>query len=366
VTVACTSSITGYGALAARLRAKAARERIPVEGSLELTARCNLACRHCYVNQPEIVDAARPEELTTGQWRDLLDRIADAGCLWLGITGGEPLLRPDFDAIYRHARRRGFLVTLLTNGTLIDDRIAGLLAELPPLVVEVSLYGHTAPTYERVTGVPGSHAACHRGIEALASRGLPYRLKATVTRENVHELEDLRAFAADRGIEFRFDGLLNRRLDGGPLPAELALPAAELARLELADRRGRQGWEDRVAQQRAAPPSPHVCAAGVSAFHVDWAGRLMPCLMARSPAVPLLEQSFRDGWDGPLREVVDGWAAADTICRGCALAACCDACPGWSQLEGGDATRPVERLCRVAEERARALGIAGDSGRNVA
>jgi len=366
VSAGCTSAVAGYGVLAERLRSKAARQRIPLEGSLELTARCNLACRHCYINQPAIVGGSAAAELDTGALIGIIDQLAAAGCLWLALTGGEPLLRPDFPAIYEHARRRGFLITLLTNGTLIDRPIAALLGRLPPLVVEVSVYGHTAATTAAVTGVAGAHDACREGLARLAEHGVRYRLKTTLTAANRHELADLRALAADRGVEFRFDGLLNPLLDGSPLPADVALAPAELVGLELGDEASRAAWHARVRQQRAPAPSPHPCAAGLSAFHVDFAGNLTPCLMARRPAISLLEQPFADAWNGPLREAIEGWAAAGSPCRDCALAACCDACPGWSLLARGDAGRPVEQLCRIAEERARSLGIAGRAARSVA
>lgn len=363
---ACTSPLAGYGVLAERLRAKAARARIPLEGSIELTARCNLACGHCYINQPGVVPAGAPAELDTAALRGVLDQLAASGCLWLGITGGEPLLHPGFAAIYRHARERGFLVTLLTNGTLIDDAVADLLAALPPLVVEVTLYGHTAATAAAVTGVAGAHAACREGIARLAARGVRYRLKTTLTAANRHELDAMRAFAAEQGVAFRSDGLLNARLDGSPLPPGVALAPADLVDLELGDGPTREAWRARIAQQGAPGRSPHPCAAGVSAFHVDFAGRLTPCLMARRPAVSVVEGSFAAAWDGPIREAVAAWTRGAGPCGGCALAGCCDACPGWGLITHGDADRPVEPLCRVAEERARILGVAGCAGRSVA
>src|SRR5262249_52287734 len=95
---------------------------------------------------------ARHAELTTAEHRRILDEMAAAGCLWLLYTGGEIFARRDFLDIYTHARRNGFIVTLFTNATLITGKIADCLTEFRPLAVEVTLYGRTRETYERLTG----------------------------------------------------------------------------------------------------------------------------------------------------------------------------------------------------------------------
>ena len=101
----------------------------------------------------------------------------DEGCLWFLLTGGEPLVRRDFLEIYQYIKRKGLLATVFTNGTLLTPKIADVLAEWRPFAIEITLYGRTQETYERVTGIPGSHARCMRGIELIMERGLPLNLK---------------------------------------------------------------------------------------------------------------------------------------------------------------------------------------------
>ncbi|MCP4715483.1 MAG: radical SAM protein, partial [Deltaproteobacteria bacterium] len=159
------------------LHRNAVSKRIPINGTLELTRRCNLACRHCYNNLPLHDQPARRNELSTAELRRVLDELADAGCLWLLLTGGEPFARSDILDIYSAARDKGFIITLFTNATLISEQIADTLAARPPFSIEVTLYGATEKTYERITGVPGSYERCLRGIRLLQSRGLPLKLK---------------------------------------------------------------------------------------------------------------------------------------------------------------------------------------------
>ena len=121
--------------------------------------------------------AARKRELSTKEYFDVLDQLSETGCLWLCLSGGEIFARSDFFDIYEHAKKRGFIITLFTNGMLINERIADRLAELRPFSIEITLYGRTKETYEELTRVPGSWAKCMRGIDLLLERKLPLKLK---------------------------------------------------------------------------------------------------------------------------------------------------------------------------------------------
>ena len=150
---------------------------IAVQGTIELSHRCPLDCAHCYNNLPMNDADARRAELSTQEYFNLLDEIADLGCLWLCFTGGEIFARRDFFDIYEYAKRKGFLITLFTNGILIDERVADRLAQMPPFVMEITLYGRTKETYEALTRIPGSWEKCMRGIRLLLARNLPLKLK---------------------------------------------------------------------------------------------------------------------------------------------------------------------------------------------
>ena len=142
--------------------------RSPTMGSLELTARCNLTCQHCYINEPANDRVARSKEMTTEQMKRVIDQVVAEGTLFFTMTGGEVLLRPDFREIYLHAREQGLLVTIFTNATLVTERIADFLAEYPPVAIEISIYGYTEATYEAVTGIKGSHKKFMRGVHLYA------------------------------------------------------------------------------------------------------------------------------------------------------------------------------------------------------
>jgi MoaA/NifB/PqqE/SkfB family radical SAM enzyme len=121
------------------------------------------------------------------------------------------LLYPD---VYRYAKQKGLLITLFTNGVLINKKIADFLAEYPPHHIEISLYGYTKNIYEKITGKSGSFERCLRGIHLLTERGLPLQLKTMVITLNKHEIWKMKPFAEeDLGLEFRYDAMISPRLD---------------------------------------------------------------------------------------------------------------------------------------------------------
>ncbi len=339
--------------------ARLAGGRYPFVGSFELTERCNLGCLHCFINQPAGSAKARSRELTAAQVTGILDQIADAGCLYLLLTGGEPLLRPDFAEIWQAAVRKGLLLTLFTNGTLLTPRLADLLAEWRPRSLEITLYGATAETYERVTGVPGSYAACLRGIELALDRGLPLALKTMVLRANRAELSAMQALARGWGIPFRYDGLLWPRRDMGEGPYAQRLSAEELVALDMDDPERSREWGKAFddAAGLVWGEAVYACGAGRYGFHIDCTGQLSLCMATPFPAYDLLQGSFRDGWENVLGPAIREARKQVTPCTTCELAVLCTQCPGWSQAVHGDNETPVAFVCELGHLRAERLHL---------
>lgn len=347
-----------YPAWGMRLRQEIAGRRLPLGGTIELTRRCNNRCAHCYNNLPAEEASARAAELGKEEWRRLLDEAVAMGCLYLLITGGEPLLHPDFAAIYEHARRRGLLVTVFTNGRGLTAETVDLLAAMPPLAVEVTLYGATRETWERVTRVPGSFAQSLAGIERLGSRGVRQRLKTTLSRINRHELPGMRRLASSFGASFRFDALLNARLDGSREPLSLRLSPDEAVALDLADPERVRALRETKARAVSPACGIYACEAGVHAFAVDPYGRLRLCaLAAEEDGFDLRRGAFREGWEGWAARRRARPADAATRCTACGLLDLCGVCPQAARLECGRESAPVDFLCEVTHLRALALGV---------
>ncbi|MGD2147811.1 MAG: radical SAM protein, partial [Anaerolineae bacterium] len=341
------------------LNARIAGRRVPISGTAELTERCNLDCAHCSINLPPDDLEARDRELSVHQWRDLLHQIAEEGCLSLLLTGGEPLLRPDFLDIYDYAKGKGFLITLFTNGTLVTPRIADHLADWPPLLIEVTLYGMSQETYERVTGVPGSYENCMRGIQLLHERDLPLKLKMVVMTLNRGEFPAVQQFARELTGDFRYDAVLKPRSDGSKDVLALRLPAQEVVDLDMADSRSRESFVTSTARHGAMPASDSLftCGAAQRTFHVDAHGRLSPCLSVRFLSCDLTSSCFQEGWHGFLKHVRSQRVTREYECPTCTLRGICPSCPAFAQLENGDPETAVGFACRVAHLRAEAYHL---------
>jgi MoaA/NifB/PqqE/SkfB family radical SAM enzyme len=340
-----------YDQFTRRVTEKASAQRIPVNGSYELTFRCNLNCKMCYNRLPGNDRDAQARELTQAEIEGLLDQLAEAGCLWLQLTGGEVLLRPDFRDIYLYAWSKGFLIRLFTNGTMLTPALADFLAAHRPFSIEISLYGATPETYEAVTQVPGSYRKCLRGIHLLRERGLPLSLKTVAITLNQHELAQMQQMCDDWGVPFRYDPDINPRIDGDRSPLQYRLTPEQVVALDAQTPARARELSETVCTARStvarAPVPLYDCAAGETAFHIDPEGRLTPCIMSRRDGYDLRRGNFADAW----LTVFPGLRARTRRADGEEPKGY-HHCAGWAQLENdGDADRPVAHAALVARLR---------------
>jgi radical SAM protein with 4Fe4S-binding SPASM domain len=335
-------------------RARAAR--VPLAGTLELTRRCNLRCVHCYLGPQARVQAAADREMTTAQVLGIIDQVVAAGCLSLLITGGDPLLRRDFAEVYRHARLSGLDVTVFTNGTLVTERTVDLFRDLPPRMVEITLYGATAETYDRIAGVAGAYERCLAGIRMLHDGGIRLGLKTMLMTANGHEFGGIEELARGFGARFRFDPLLTCRLDGGREPLGFRVAPHDAVRLEFADLERCQLWSRFREEHPVIAVSDKVvqCGAAETGFHVDAFGNLQPCLMLGDVSYDLRCGTFAEGW-AHIASVRDVRATAGNRCTACELRPYCGYCPGLLGLESGDPERHSDYLCAMGAERLHAI-----------
>jgi radical SAM protein with 4Fe4S-binding SPASM domain len=342
-----------YARFSEQLHNKIIAERIPIDGSFELTFRCNLKCAHCYA-----VYDPKKKDMTYKEICHILDEITDAGCLWLLITGGEPFVRNDFLDIYTYAKKKGLIITLFTNGTLVTSEIADYLKEWPPFVVEISLYGISEETYERVTGVPGSFERCIKGISLLLEKKIPLKLKTMVMTLNQNEVWDIKKYAEDLGVEFRFDPILNPRLDGSKEPCKLRISPEEVVKFDLADAKRLKELREFCEKFWGSAKSDklYVCGAGLNSFHINPYGELSICIMSRVPGYNLRQGTFQEGYYNFFPKILSQKRKGQNRCYQCEMISLCGQCPGWANLENGDPEAPVEYLCQIAHLRAQAFG----------
>ncbi|MCX6701050.1 MAG: radical SAM protein [Methanomicrobiales archaeon] len=322
---------------------------------LEVTARCNNDCPHCYINLPAGDRVAMGQELTLAE----IDRIADEavalGAVWVLITGG--------------------LVSVFTNATMIQKEHVDLFQKYPPRDIEVSVYGATKETYEKVTGRPGSFDAFERGLQLLVDSGVRVRLKAMALRSNLFELPEISAFCRKYTKDYyRFDPLLHLRFDGDAVRntgiiAERLTPE-EIVAIERADSERfnslTKSCNKLINESFCHTGCNHLfhCGAGNGSFSVSYDGKFRLCssLWAPETMYDLRTGTLQDAWVHTVPRVRNLRSDDPEFlktCRRCPLINLCLWCPAHAYLETGSMDACVEYFCQVAHARAAALGYQG-------
>jgi radical SAM protein with 4Fe4S-binding SPASM domain len=353
-----------YGAFSADLHQRQAGQRVPTQVSIEVTRRCPLECLHCYNNLPMGDMEAKKRELSKEEHFKMLDELVEMGCFWLLYTGGEIFARKDFLEIYTYAKKKGFLITLFTNGTIINEQIADYLVEWPPFAIEITLYGRTRETYEALTAVPGSYDRCLRGIKLLKERGLPLKLKTVATSINKHEVFAMKQFAEEElGVDFKFDGQVNPRIDCSQSPLAVRLTPEEVVALDMHNPKSVTEYRKLVTHELEGPlrssqsGSVYSCGGGFNSFAVNAYGEVGICVISQQETFDIRHGGLVPAWEQSLFELRARKRTRVTKCVECHIHSLCGMCPANGEMENGDRESPVEFLCHVAHLRAAVIGV---------
>jgi len=304
-------------------------------------------------------------------YTSITDQAVDLGSLWCLITGGEPLLRADFSEIYLLLKKKGLLLSVYTNACLITDEHISLFKNFPPREIEVTVYGVTAETYERVTRRPGSFGVFRRGLDLLLKNDIKIRLKAMALRSNLKQLPAIASFCRQYTKDyFRFDPMLHLRYDGNSTRNEEIkterLNAEEIVKIEQSDTERatslKINCEHFIFPEQDHQDCGHLfhCGAGKSSFTVSPDGyfRLCPSLWHPGCMVDLKTTTLTSAWDElvpQVRALTSTDAKFLEKCRACPIINLCLWCPAHAHLETGRLDGWSEYFCQVAHARAEAL-----------
>jgi MoaA/NifB/PqqE/SkfB family radical SAM enzyme len=159
----------GYATTLRReLKRISASQSVPIVLQFQLTSRCNLACPTCRFLQKDNTDA----ELNFGEIDSVLGQLSRLGTLYLVLSGGEIMCREDFWDIAWRAKKRGFLLVLCTNGSLVGSKDADRIRDLSPLMVEINLLGKSPSQHDSATRVAGSFHRAISAVKELRKRGV--------------------------------------------------------------------------------------------------------------------------------------------------------------------------------------------------
>lgn len=344
---------------------KAARAKVPIGGTFELSPVCNFSCRMCYVRKTaqEVAQSPRPI-VTLEQWLAIAQAARKQGTLYLLLTGGEPFLWRDFWPLYEQLVQMGFLVSINTNGSMIDAAAIERLKRYPPRRINVTLYGANDNTYEALCQTKGVFSRVTRAIEGLQDAGLLVKLNGTLTPSNVCDLDDLVAYAESRKLILETTTYLFPPVRRDPsmtgvnqrfTPKEAAQHHLRIFRLQ----NGEERYQDYLKRiQRDVIPPPGLdescvdpldgkirCRAGKASFWITWDGWLTPCGMMPEPKIDLTGRTFSDAWQ-ELTQVSERLTLSG-VCDKCPNQQLCHACAAMALAETGSPSGIPHYLCEM-------------------
>jgi radical SAM protein with 4Fe4S-binding SPASM domain len=349
---------------------KLQKTKTPISINFELTARCNNNCRHCYITLPANDYHAKSQELNIKEIEGLADQAVNNGVLWCLLTGGEPLLRDDFCEIYLMLRKKGLLVSVFTNACLINETHIKLFSKYKPRELEVTVYGVTENTYERVSGIKGSYNQFRTGLDLLFANNIPVSLKAMAIHSNVHEIEEIADFCSKNSKKkFKFDPFLHKRYNrdekyNKKIESE-RLSKEEIVRIEHNNFARKsaliENCENLIFKTETdSLGKVFTCGILKNGFEISCDGKLRLCSSLFHPDYirDLKKMTLMDAYNEIAEKIINTRSDNNEFldkCNKCKIINLCFFCPANSYLETGQLDVPADYFCENAHARQEAI-----------
>jgi radical SAM protein with 4Fe4S-binding SPASM domain len=317
---------------------------IPLSAHLDLTYRCNERCEHCYLEHDD------KGEMTTGEIKNLLDQLAEAGVFFLTLSGGEPLLRPDCFEIIEYARSLLFNVKLKTNALLIREREARRLKALGVEQLQISVYSQRPEVHDAITKIHGSLNRTLAAVRFLRAQGLKVTIANVLMRQNFQDGDAVRTLATELGVSYTLDPTITPMINGDTSILRLRVGTTDLQ--QVFRNPNLVGDVDEFC----ALPGPVdddlreglPCSAGHTACYISPYGDVYPCVQFPLACGNVRRQKFLEIWqDSPQLSEVRTIRGKDLpTCSSCAHLGTCTRCPGLAYMEGnmrGPSTADCEK-----------------------
>ena len=343
---------------------KAGEMRLPLTGAFELLPVCNLHCKMCYVRKSMKEVKAMGGLLPTEQWLEFAKQAKDEGMLYPLLTGGEPLLRQDFQEIMAKMQEMGLQVSINSNGTLIDEKLARWMEKHCPTKINITLYGASEESYQNLCGDGDAFCRVHRAVEYLKQYHIPVKFNTSITPENVNDLDTIMAYAQSVDIPIQVATYMfppvRRNADMVGKNHRLPPEEAALARVKADMLQNDSEWFGmQVARWSKFVPLTNnilqgnaenrnckmTCRAGRCSFWLDWQGNLGNCGMYSSTKVPVKGRTFAEAWKQVVEETEQ--VRYSPVCTNCPNFRLCHACIAMVYNECGDINGRPEYLCRM-------------------
>lgn len=353
---------------------KASQVHIPISTTFELTPLCNMNCDMCYVRMDKTELNTQGRVFRIQEWVSVARQMANQGTLFVLLTGGEPLLFPKFQELYLELKKLGMVISINTNGTLIDQKWADFFCQYKPRRINITLYGCRERAYSELCHYSGGFQKVIKGIKLLKDRGIDIKINSSITKVNRGDFEAIYKLGKELDIPVFTDTYMlpGRRERQKLIREQVRLRPEEAARLkwnvlqkEMPPDCFRQYVQSVLGQIKNDAQSYSAginCQASLCSCTVDWKGRLRPCVTLEEPFVDLREYCFDEAWKELSQQSQKLFL--NKKCGTCSLRPICQICVGCAWVETGHYDGVPEYLCACTNELFRLFQKEGEMQKN--
>lgn len=350
---------------------KATKEKIPLSASFEISPECNMDCKMCYVKMTSSEMKKIGRKRTVEEWIDIAEQGKKLGLLHILLTGGEPFLQKDFKELYLRLKKMGFIVSINSNGTMINEEIVSWLSKSPPNVINITLYGSSNDTYSRLCNNPKGLDQVKNAVKLLKNNNIQIKLNASMTPYNIDDLEGMFEIADELGVKLNPTTYMfpPTRRDKELMVDNFRLNECEAGKYAAYIDFKKSGNE--IFKQKAKcvvdalidngnivnkslPNNKGLdisCRAGKSTAWITWDGKMMACGIMNN----FISYPFEIGFESAWKEIVEygNSIKLNPKCVSCSKRQLCNICPAVSYDETGSINEIPQYMCDMTDQRIR-------------
>ncbi len=283
---------------------------------IELTERCNLRCKHCYMEQ-------KKKQFDVSNLDRVLDELKEIGAITITYSGGEIFTRDDIFEIIDLTLDKGFIVNIITNCTMIDDKIIQKIGERQITQIQSSIYGCNEITHDNITRIIGSYNKTINVLEALGKLDKKCVVNYVVFEENAKEIKKTKELLESLNCEIHLDYRIFPTREGNRSPMKLGVKMDTLKGL----------FREKILER----PYDINCGCAREVAVIKSNGEVYPCEYINFSFGNIADSTIKEIWNNNkmirLIDEVKKYNPKD--CEGCEYKEYCTRCPGmvWENHE---------------------------------